>query len=397
MSGAEWPFVLLLLCAGLALCLHPGAGQASCGPASGPAADIPAFLQIGEFSVRRVSDSRTELRDSAGRWLTLVPHDAPLPLDCDPRLVLRVPAKRVVAYGHFTVGALRALGVANEVLVGVTVPESEWAGCSADLAQAMQEGRITWLGDAPRADYERLKRLEPDLVLTWDVASLPLLEDLRIPAVVIASSRFNTLETRMRFAQFLAPLFGKEREAAAWFARVNRTLAGIRARVAAVQERPKVMWGETHGGKRVIVEPGNSWIGELVELARGDYLFKDVLGPRACCLEISLERFLHSGKDADLYFTYQGRSAGVTSKAALARMNPLIRDIRPLTQGRVYAPTPCYKQSMDRLDDLLTEIAAILHPALYPDRQLRYFEELPDREIPETAALPQDRTAGGQP
>ena len=59
-------------------------------------------------------------------------------------------------------------------------------------------------------------------------------------------------------------------------------------------------------------------------------------------------------------------------------MNPLLASIRPLKHGKVYAPLPHYVQSGDRLDEILTEIAAILHPECYPGYQYRYFEELPD-------------------
>ena len=46
----------------------------------------------------------------------------------------------------------------------------------------------------------------------------------------------------------------------------------------------------------------------------------------------------------------------------------------------MFAPLPHYVQSGDRLDEILTEIAAILHPEVYPDYKWRYFRELPDKE-----------------
>jgi iron complex transport system substrate-binding protein len=62
-------------------------------------------------------------------------------------------------------------------------------------------------------------------------------------------------------------------------------------------------------------------------------------------------------------------------------MNPLLADIRPFKKGKVYAPLPHYTQSGDHLDKILTEIAAILHPEVYPDYQYRYFTELPDTDV----------------
>jgi iron complex transport system substrate-binding protein len=67
------------------------------------------------------------------------------------------------------------------------------------------------------------------------------------------------------------------------------------------------MWGDIYE-KRVMVEPGNAWVGELVGLAQSDYLFEDVYG--TACIEIAVERFMYSGKDADILFTYRTRRTG---------------------------------------------------------------------------------------
>ncbi|WP_310598606.1 ABC transporter substrate-binding protein [Desulfobulbus sp.] len=335
----------------------------------------PAFLQVGEFAINRISPERTEVRDGAGRILVLIPREAPIPADCAPSQVIRVPVRRVAAYGYFDIAVLRALGVLEQTLVGVTAPAKRWH--LPEIKQGMESGRIVFLGDAASIDYERLKQSRPELVLTWDPSVIPLLDELHIPAVVTTTPTAMCLNTRMRFVQFLAPFFLKEREAAAYFARIEAALDDIRARTAGLHPQPKVMWGDIYE-KRVMVEPGNAWVGELVGLAQSDYQFKDVFG--TACIEITLERFLYSGRDADIFFTYRTGEMGATSKEALAKLNPLIKDIAPLKRGKVYAPLPHYNQSADRLDEILTEISAILHPEAYPGYRLHYFVELPETE-----------------
>ncbi len=337
--------------------------------------DRPAFLQIGEFSVKRISPERTEVRDGAGRTLILIPRETPMPVDCDPNKVVRVPVQRVVAYGYFDIATLRALGVLEQTLVGVTTPQERWY--IPEIKQGMETGRIAYLGDASSIDFERLKQSEPELVLTWDPSIIPLLDELHIPAVVTTTPQAMCLNARMRFVQFLAPFFNKEQEADAFFARIDGALRDIRARTAGVSHQPKVMWGDIYE-KRVMVEPGNAWVGELVGLAQSNYQFEDVFG--TSCIEITVERFLYSGQEADIFFTYRTGAMGATSKAALAKLNPLIKDIGPLKRGRVYAPLPHYSQSSDKLDEILTEISAILHPEVYPNYRLQYFTELPDND-----------------
>ena len=129
----------------------------------------------------------------------------------------------------------------------------------------------------------------------------------------------------------------------------------------------------------MLVEPGNAWVAELIGLAQSNYLFDDVYG--TSCIEISTERFIYSGQEANIYFTYRTPNNGATSKAALAHLNPLIAPIRPLgPEGRAYAPLPHYSQSADWLDEIFTEISAILHPQAYPEHRLSFFIELPGTE-----------------
>jgi iron complex transport system substrate-binding protein len=334
-----------------------------------------SFIQIGEFTIVRASENRTEVRDGAGRTLVLVPRSAPMPKDVNPTRLVRTPVQRVAAYGFFDVATMRALGVLEDALVGVTCPAEGWH--VQEVKQGMAEGKIAFLGDYNSIDFERLKQQQPELVLTWDHSIIPMLEELGIPCAITSTPTAMCLNARMRFVQFLAPFFHKEKEADAFFERVNNALIAIRERTADAGPPPKVMWGDIYE-KRVLVEPGNAWVGELVGLAHSDYLFEDVYG--TSCIEIAVERFLYSGDEADILFTYRTKEDGATSKAALARMNPLLEDIRPFKQGKVFAPLPHYKQSGDRLDEILTEIAAIVHPDVYRDYERRYFVELPDQD-----------------
>ncbi len=334
-----------------------------------------SFLKIGEFSINQVSPQLTLVRDGAGRTLALVPRGAAAPQGYAPTMVIRVPVQRVAAYSPFDVSTLRVLGVID-TLVGVTRPAEKWY--IPEVRKGLATGRIAYLGNASALDFERLKAQRPELVLTWDPAIIPLLDDLGIACVITTTPVAMCLNARMSFVKFLAPFFNRNREADAYFDRVNQSLAAIRAKTRNCRTRPKVMWGDVYE-KRVLVEPGNAWIGELVALAQSGYLFEDVYG--TSCIEISLERFLYSGDDADIYFTYKTPADGATSKAALARLYPLIAGIRPLgPEGRVYAPLPHYAQSGDQLDKIFMELAAIMHPNLYPGYKLRYFLELPDKD-----------------
>jgi len=66
----------------------------------------------------------------------------------------------------------------------------------------------------------------------------------------------------------------------------------------------------------------------------------------------------------------------VTSKAALSRTNPMLKNIRPLKTGRVFSPLPHTSQSSDKLDEIIEDVAAILHPERFLQHKKKYFREL---------------------
>jgi iron complex transport system substrate-binding protein len=342
-----------------------------------------AFLQIGEFTITKVNNDLTLIRDGAGRTLALAPREAPTPEGYEPHMIVRTPVKKVVAYGSFDVATLRVLGVLEETLVGVTSPKEKWF--VDDVKNGMESGKIVYLGTSNAIDFERLKQQQPELVLTWDPSIIPMLNDLGIACVITSTPVAMCLNARMSFVKFLAPFFERQKEADEFFERVRSSLADIKERTAGMWPKPEVMWGDMYE-KRVLVEPGNAWIGELIVLTQSGYLFEDVYG--ASCIEISMERFLYSGKDADIYFTYRTPQNGATSKAALAKLNPLMASIKPLgSEGKVYSPLPHYSQSGDKLDEIFTELSAIMHPDLYPGYELRYFQSLPETDPPKEINL----------
>lgn len=233
------------------------------------------FVAIGEFSVRSMDNGVKELRDGAGRKLLLIPRGQEAPEGYEKHRIVPVPVQRVVAYSGYDTGMLKVLGVVEDVLVGVTKERERWF--VPEVANAMDRGKVHHIGNPGAVDFERLNALRPELVFTWDQSVLPMLEELGIPCVITSGTEAMNLDTRIRYARFMAQFFDREKEADAFAGRVRKALTRIRNITRHVPEKPSVMWGDIYE-KRVRVEPGNSWVAQMVEMAGGKYLFDDVAG-----------------------------------------------------------------------------------------------------------------------
>ena len=238
----------------------------------------PSFVNIGEFSIKKLPENCTEIRDGAGRILVLVPRGQKPPKGYGKNRIIETPVRRVVAYSGFNIGILKVLG-AIDTLVGVTHKRDYWT--IDEVVKGMDSGKIACIGETNAIDFEKLKSIEPDLVLTWDACAISMINELGIPGVITTTGEAMDLNTRMRFARFLALFFNREREADEYVAKVQNAIKSVKDSFLNSDfdkgPRPKVIWGDIYE-KRVMVEPGNSWAAEMIELAGGDYLFDDISG-----------------------------------------------------------------------------------------------------------------------
>jgi len=234
------------------------------------------FVALGIFYIKHNPDGTIDVKDGIGRSFRLVPRERLFQTKNIKRdyHTIPIPVKRIVAYSTLDVAYLRALGVLD-ALVGVTEKKDEWI--IPQVRKGMESGRIAYVGDPHSIDFERIVSQEPELVLTWDPSIVPVMDKLKIPCVVTTSGTALDLESRIRFIEFLSVFFNKEEKAAKVVDKIKSGIKKVQLKTSRVSHKPGVIWGDVYG-KRVLVEPGNSWVAQLVKLAGGKYLFDDIRG-----------------------------------------------------------------------------------------------------------------------
>jgi len=176
-----------------------------------------------------------------------------------------------------------------------------------------------------------------------------------------------------RERSFLSAFFNRKEKALQFGRRLHRVVEQVKHRVQKVERRPNVLWGDIYE-QTPVIESSDTWMAEFVEIAGGNYMTKQMhVGFHQA---LSLEAFYGLGKDCDILFSYRMPDSSVRSKADMMRIQPLLSDIRPLNRGRVILNRRRLHQSMDSLDAILLEMAAILHPEIFGKPDYRYFYEL---------------------
>lgn len=232
------------------------------------------FESFGEFSIKKLSNGIKEITDGVGRKFVLVPKGIKAPKQYTKDKIIYIPVKRVIAYSGYNVSLLRGLGVLN-TLVGVTHKKDYW---TIDYVKhGLEKGSIIYVGESNAIDYELIKKASPEVVFTWNLADIPKLEEMGIKCIVTTTKSAMDLNTRMKFMLFLSQFFNKEDMGEEFVKKVKKTIKDINTKLKHISSKPKVIWGDIYE-KRVLIEPGDSWSAQIVEISGGDYLFSDIRG-----------------------------------------------------------------------------------------------------------------------
>jgi iron complex transport system substrate-binding protein len=329
------------------------------------------------FGLEYLADGCRVVTDGEARQLLLVPRGHKVPEAYRHLPVVHTPVRRVVVASTTTAALLRPLEEL-ESIIAVTTDREHWY--IPEVRIGLEEGRIRLVGnDMGPLDYEAVLELNPDLVFIYtgspeDLQKLKKLEELKIPVAVDNSHRENHPLGRVEWVKFLAAFYGKEDRAEQYFQRVVENTEAVTRAVAGATSRPRVLWGLIYQGE-VYVPAGDSYVAKMIGMAGGDYLFKDLGGTGSAT--VSLEEFYRRGLEAEVFISSTLPNYGTTSIAKLVEQEKRLADLPVIRAGRVWCFQPWYYQSIDKADEMFADLAAIFHPDLFREVELKHHMKLP--------------------
>lgn len=327
------------------------------------------------FKIENLSDGYKVVTDGENRRILLVPKGKEVPSDYKDMPVVYTPVERVVVASTTFASAMRPLRVLNSI-VGVNADKDQWY--IEEVKKGIENGSIQVVGSGMgQLDYDKIVALKPDLVLIYtgsgasDAQTLQKLEELDVPVAVDNEWLENDPLARLEWVKFIAAFYNKEKEAEEFFNNVEKKIDEVKAKVSEAKAKPKVLWGLLYQGK-VYVSGGDSYVAKMVDMAGGDYLFKDSKGG-----SISIEEFYVRGKDADVFI--HSSILGETI-ADIVNQGKILADFPAIKNGKVWDFQPWYWQSVDKTDEIIEDLAAIFYPELFfKDHQLRHFKKVPEK------------------
>lgn len=309
----------------------------------------------------------------------LIQEGATPPDSVDPKRIIYTPVERVVCLSTSHIAFLDVLGE-TEGIVGIS--GSRYVSTPA-IRQKLGSGEVIDVGYDQGFNYELLLQKNPELVLVYGIGSevstqVRKMEDLGLKVFFVAEYLEEAPLGKAEWIKCLAPLFGKEKEAALFFNRIEENYLSLKKAAGWAGEKPNVMVGLPYRDSWW-VPGGKSYLSNLINDAGGNYIGKENLSHES--FVISFENALGWSTVADVWINL----GMADSKAEILSDDERIGKFPAFNDGKIFnninrvspdGGNDFWESGTVYPDRILGDLIRIFHPGLLEGAELVYYKEV---------------------
>lgn len=334
------------------------------------------FKYAKGFQVQYIDGDCKLVIDSAGKKFLLVPNGKTATKGYEDAKVISTPVKKVAAFSTTYVSALRSIGELGSV-AAVTTEKDKWY--IDEIKKGLDAGSITYVGNQASPNYEQIKAINPEIAILHTGSSsqekqIAKLEELGITCISYNEHMQDDPLGKIEAVKVLAAFFNKDEIAQKNFNKIEENIKTVNEKTKSLQ-KPKVAYAYILKGLVYVPNEG-SYVAKMIELAGGDYMFKDMGKDEGAYSKISVEEFYARAKTADVLIYDNTSDLSVKNLSDLVNNNNILKDISPITTGKVWGINPTYWQDTDKMDTIIKDMSATIYPEQYSDYKPNYYYKL---------------------
>lgn len=313
------------------------------------------------------------------KWY-LVPRGTQIPSFIDTLKVIRVPVKKIICTSTTHIAMISAVKEIRSV-EGFSGTRLLY---SRELSQKAEDGTIREIGYEENLNKELILKLNPDLVMVYGINSessgfTGKLKELGVKVLYNADYLENDPLGKAEWVKMIGALYSREYMADSIFRSKEKEYNRLKAFIATnAREKPEVLLGLPFKDTWYI-SPGNSYISKLIEDAGGRYLWQSKLSSEA--IPMGIENVYVKALSADFWLntgTADTRGEILSVDARLGGLPCFKNGNLFNNNNRINANggNDYWESGSLNPDIILYDIASILHPDLFPGRNLYYYKKL---------------------
>lgn len=292
--------------------------------------------------------------------------------------IVTIPIKNIVVTSTTHIPSLEMLAV-DQTLIGF--PNLDYIS-SKKTRERINKGLIKELGKNEDINTESLIELSPDVVIGFAVdgnnKTFNTLKKTGIPVLYNGDWTETSPLGKAEWIKFFAAFYNKEALANKLFSEIKTAYLNAKKLALKAKNKPTVLSGAMY--KDIWYLPqGKSWAAQFIADANGKYLWSDSEGIGSHSL--NLESVLEKGEHAQFWI---GPSYFTTMKQ-LEEAHAVYKQFDAFKKDQVYSFTHkvgdtggllYFELAPNRPDIVLKDMIKILHPALLPNHNLYFFDQL---------------------
>jgi iron complex transport system substrate-binding protein len=310
----------------------------------------------------------------------LIPKGTPVPAGVDSLKIIRVPIGKIICMSTTHMAMISALNE-EKTIKGFSGTDFLYEKKLRDL---IESNNIADVGYEDNLNKEVVIQIAPDLVMVYGIGSesegyIGKLKELGIKILFNADYLESNPLGKAEWIKVFGAIYGKEKEADSIFTSVYNQYSSLKSFIHAnVKYRPKIFlglpWKDTW-----FISSGNSYISKLIADAEGDYLWKDIQS------EISMPFGIENVYLRALKADYWLNTSSANSLDEIISVDNRLRELPSFKNGNIFnnnnRVTP--KGGNDYWESgslnpqiILKDIAAIIHPGLFPGYELYFYKKI---------------------
>lgn len=326
-----------------------------------------------KFELEYLDHGNKIVKDSLGKVFLLVPYGNEIPKGYDEAKLIRTPVKNILAGSATQVSILDVLGKMS-LVSGVTNPAETWT--IADMKKSIESGIVKNVGNGMTINYESLEILKPEIIFltsAWDDTSK--YDELGYDYIACFDYLENKAFGRLESIKFWGAFVNQDKLAINYYKKQVKKLEKLETKLDGLKTRKKIAWGSYSSySKAYSVASGTSYVREMIELAGGEYLGKNIKEKEK---NISAEEYFILFKDADiLVSSSMPQYGGPTSINQLITETPLLDDTAFVKNSRVWYQGPNFYQDLANTYDYIEDLAMMFYPEIFDKIDINHFEKM---------------------
>ena len=310
----------------------------------------------------------------------LVKRGTELPEGIDTSSVVTVPIRKIICMSTTHIAMISALGEENSIagVSGTGFPYSK------TLNESIEKGLVADVGYEANLNKELILTISPDLVMMYGIGSesnsyIGKIRELGIAVLFNADYLETDPLAKAEWIKLFGALYCKESLADSIYNSEVEIYNNLKSFISGnTAVRPKVLLGLPFRDIWYI-SPGNSFISKLIEDAGGEYLWRNTKS--SVSMPYGLENVYINALLADYWLNI----GTVKSIDEISVVDPRLNDLPCFRKGNLYNNNK--RLTMNGGNDywesgalyphlILNDIAAILHPDLFPEYELFYYRRI---------------------